>query len=214
MVAWMLRTGVGLLGGALLAGCILFPSDQPVVHTFRLSLDEAHWHDEDRRQDGGGRGTVLVTTPLALSGFDTPRMAYRQRPFEVSYYATSEWADTPARMLAPLLALALDRSGAWNAVILGRGPVGPDYRLDTHDLLLEQQFLQRPSRVYLGARMQLYDLKGARVVGTRTFELFEDAESEDAYGGVAAANRAVAKLVEQASVWIKECVSTQAKAGC
>ncbi len=213
-MTWMMRTWVGLLGWALLAGCVLFPSDHPVVHTFRLSLDEAKWHAENQRGEQDGRGTLLVTTPLALSGFDTPRMAYRQRPFEVNYYATSQWADTPAHMLAPLLALALDRSGVWNAVILGRGPVGPDYRLDTKDLLLEQQFLQRPSRVYLGARMQLYDLKAARVVGTRTFELFEETESEDAYGGVTAANRAVAKLVQDASVWIKECVTTQTQAGC
>lgn len=213
-MAWMIRTSVGLLGWAILAGCVLFPSDQPVVHTFRLSLDEAQWHSENRASEDGGRGTLLVTTPLALSGFDTPRMVYRQRPFEVSYYATSQWADTPARMLAPLLALALDRGGVWNAVILGRGPVRPDYRLDTQDLLLEQQFLQRPSRVYLGARMQLVDLKEARVVGTRTFELFEETESEDAYGGVAAANHAAAKLVQQASAWIKECLTTKAQAGC
>ena len=209
-----MRTWVVLGGWVALAGCILSPGEQPVVHTYRLSLDEAAWQDGDPRTERGGRGTLLITTPQVLSGFDTPRMAYRQRPFEVNYYAASQWADTPARMLAPLLALALDRSRVWNAVLLGVGSVRPDYRLDTHDLVLEQQFLTRPSRVYLGARMQLVELKGGRVVGTRAFALFEDAETEDAYGGVTAANRAAAKLVQQVAAWIRGCLTTQSREEC
>jgi cholesterol transport system auxiliary component len=46
-------------------------------------------------------------------------------------------------------------------------------------------------------RAQLVDLDTQRVLGSQLFEISEAAPSEDAYGGVQAANRAVARLLEE-----------------
>jgi cholesterol transport system auxiliary component len=147
-------------------------------------------------------GTLLVSLPRAEAGFDTARMAYLRRPHELSYYAFNQWADTPPRMLMGLLAQAMERSDLWRAVVQMPSPVRADYRLDSDNLVLEQQFFSTPSRVRLALRVQLIDLKQQRIISTRDFEVSEEAPSDDAYGGVIAANRATAKLLEQVADWV------------
>jgi cholesterol transport system auxiliary component len=146
--------------------------------------------------------TLVVSLPRAQAGFDTTRMVYLLRPHEVSYYAFNQWADTPARMLMRLLALAMEKRALWVAVFQMPGPVRPDYRLDSDNLVLEQQFFSKPSRVRLALRAQLIDMKRQTVMDSRSFEIFEEAPTEDAYGGVIAANRAAVRLLDEVAAWL------------
>src|SRR5512145_3367204 len=50
---------------------------------------------------------IEVALPRAWPGFDTPEMIYVERPYELDRFAVNRWADTPSRMLGPLLAQAL-----------------------------------------------------------------------------------------------------------
>jgi cholesterol transport system auxiliary component len=147
---------------------------------------------------GVTRDVVLeVGTPRAAPGFDTPRIAYVRKPFEVDYFALHRWADAPARMIAPLLARALERSGAFRAVVEAPSSVAADLRVDVALDLLQQDFSVQPSRVELALRVQLVDLRARTVLATRTFRADEPAGSEDADGGVAAANAALARVLAQ-----------------
>jgi cholesterol transport system auxiliary component len=144
--------------------------------------------------------TLLVSVPKAQPGFDTPRMAYLLRPHELSYYAFNQWADTPSRMLAPLLVHAMEMTGRWHAVVQAPSTVRAEYRLDCDNLVLEQQF-SSATRVRLALRAQLIDVRRQSVTDARDFEVFEDAPSDDAYGGVIAANRATARLLVAVVEW-------------
>ena len=184
-------------------GCLSPRAESLPIHTYRLSLDA--WHSEARPADINGP-VLLVSPPQSEPGFETPRMVYFKRLYELEYYAVNQWADAPARMFAPLLIQALGQTGAWRAVIPLPGSVRGDYRLDSHGFALQQEFLQQPSRVRVMARTQLVDLKESRVVGTRAFEAVENAPSDDAYGGVLAANRAIAAMLDHIAAWLQECV--------
>jgi cholesterol transport system auxiliary component len=63
------------------------------------------------------------------------------------------------------------------------------------------------------ARLQLVDLKESTIVGTRSFETVEKAPSENAYGGVLAANRAVAGLLDQIMSWLQQCIRRSPECG-
>jgi ABC-type uncharacterized transport system auxiliary subunit len=69
-----------------------------------------------------------------------------------------------------------------------------ELRLDVEDLALVQEFLRKPSRVRLSLRALLVDLKTRAVIGSRRFEVEEPSATEDACGGVGAANRAAARM--------------------
>jgi len=188
-----------LLLAIVLDGCSIGPAEKSAPRTYLLDSEVSF---KSTPAAGTSLGTLLVTTPRTQPGFDTPRMAYLLRPHEVSYYAVNQWTDSPARMFARLLVKAMESTRLWNAVVQAPSPVLAGYRLDCDDLVLEQQFFSNPSRVRLALRAQLIDVNRQSVMGTRDFEIFEAAPSEDAYGGVVAANRAATTLLEQMAGWL------------
>jgi cholesterol transport system auxiliary component len=191
-------------------GCLSPRTDSSEIHTYQLSLDG--WSGETRpgKLDGP---VLLVSQPQAEPGFETQRMVYIKRPYELEYYAVNQWADTPVRMFTPLMVQALNQNDAWRAVIPLPSSIRGDYRLDTHGFLLQQEFLQQPSRVRVIVRMQLVDLKESTILSTRAFEIVENATSENPYGGVQAANRAVAELLDQIGSWLRQCVQHSPECG-
>jgi cholesterol transport system auxiliary component len=142
------------------------------------------------------RDLVLVfSVPRARAGFDTAQMAFVRVPYELEYFAKSRWADTPSRMLAPLLVQALEQAGGFRAVVQAPSAVPADLRLDTELVRLQQNFATRPPQIELALRAQLVDVRSRRVLATAEFEEIEPATREDAYGGVIAANRALQRLL-------------------
>jgi cholesterol transport system auxiliary component len=204
--------GIGIVSLAL-AGCLSLPREERPIHTFILSLDRSAGGAGIPEVKPGG-GILVVNVPVAQPGFDTPRMAYTQRPYEVSYYATHQWADPPARMLTPLLVQVLEQTGYWRAIAQMPTSVRGDYRVDIDQLVLLHDFLQKPSRVRVALRIQITKLPEYLVLGTRLFEMVEEASNDDAYGGAVAANRAVDKLVREVAGWLSGCVSGGQGTGC
>lgn len=199
-----------LLPALLAAACTLFPKSQPVRrHTYivRPHLPGAAAPENPEPSRDPAPVTLLVDIPRARAGFDTPRMAYFTRPGEVSYYAYSDWADTPARMLAPLAVEALEKGGCCRAVVEMPNSAAGEVRLDIEDLALSQEFFTSPSRVRLSLRAVLVDLRTQRVLASRRFEAAEDAPSEDAAGGAAAADLASTGLLREISGWVAGAVA-------
>jgi cholesterol transport system auxiliary component len=187
----------------MVAGCLSPRTDSSELHTYQLSLEG--WPSEARLRKLDGP-VLLVSQPQAEPGFETQRMVYVKRPYELEYYSVNQWVDTPVRMFTPLMVQALNQNDAWRAVIPLSSSLRGDYRLDTHGFLLQQEFLQQPSRVRVMVRAQLIDLKESTILSTRVFEVMENTTSENPYGGVQAANRAVAALLDQMASWLRECV--------
>jgi cholesterol transport system auxiliary component len=150
-----------------------------------------------------GANLTLIISPLrAAAGFDSSRIIYVRQAHKMEYFAQSEWVDPPARMLGPLMASALEKSGAFRAVVLTPGSASGDLRLDTEITRLQQDFSTRPSRVNFVLRAILVDDKTREVVAWREFDQSLEAGSEDAPGGVAAANQVVQKVLDELSVFL------------
>jgi cholesterol transport system auxiliary component len=143
------------------------------------------------------RRTIIVSIPSSAPGYDSSRMAYLRKAYQLEYFAHNEWVDSPANMLGPLLVQALDRSGAFKSVALAPSTAVADLRLDTEIVRLQQEFNAVPSRVRLTVRAQLIDVARAAVLATREFDVFEAAPEDTPYGGVIAANRAFGRVLVQ-----------------
>ena len=141
--------------------------------------------------------TLTVNPPLAAAGYDSARIIYVRKPHQLQYFAQSEWVDTPARMLAPLLVTALQRSGAFKAVVTSPSAAAAELRLDTEIVRLQQDFDGAGgSAVQFTLRATVVDNVTRKVRGTREFDARVTAGS-DAYSGVLAANDAVQNLLAQ-----------------
>ena len=191
---YSLRGALGFLALALsLGGCAgLQPAlaQEPTIHVLAAT--------PLTRGARPKRASVLeVGAPRAWPGFDTLQMVYVQRPYELDYFATARWADTPAHMLWPLLAQALEQTGSFRAIVQTSGVVPADLRVDAELIRLQQDFMTRPSHVELVLRVQLIDLHTKRVLASRLFDEKQSSATEDAYGGVSAANAALQRVLEQ-----------------
>jgi cholesterol transport system auxiliary component len=151
-------------------------------------------------QRDAGAQTILVTTPVARPAYDGARMVYVTREFEVQFFARHEWVAPPTEMLAPLLVEALERGGRFR-VPRSSADVAAALRLETEIIALEQEFLQRPSQTRFALRAELVDVAERRVLATEEFEALEPAPSDDPYGGVVAANRAVGRVLGELAEW-------------
>jgi len=141
--------------------------------------------------------TLIVNPPHAASGFDSQRIVYVRRAHKLEYFAHNDWVDTPARMIAPLVVAAVEKSGAFRAVVLTPSAAAGDLRLDAEIMRLQHDFGSQPSRVQFTLRAYLVDNATRRVLAWREFDESVAAASEDPYGGVVAANRAVRTVLEQ-----------------
>jgi len=148
--------------------------------------------------------TLIINPPHSAAGFDSPRIIYVRETHKLEYFAHSEWIDPPARMLVPLLVAAVESTGAFRAVVLTPSSASGDMRLDTEILRLQHEFQTQPSRVRFTLRAYLVDDKTRRVLAWREFDAAIPAASEDPYGGVVAANRAVQTVLENLAAFCAE----------
>lgn len=154
--------------------------------------------------------TLIVNPPIAAAGYDSQRIIYVREPHKLEYFAHSEWVDPPARMLTPLLVTAAAGTGAFRAVVLTPSAAAGDLRLDTEIIRLQHEFQTQPSRVRFTLRASLVDDKNRRVLAWREFDAVVPAATENPYGGVVAANRAVQTVLEELAAF---CAETARSAG-
>ena len=188
---------------ALVSGCsALQPKATP--HPTFYSLDGGKIETRNGLALPPNGPTLIVNPPHAASGFDSQRILYVRKQHQLEYFAHSEWVDTPARMLAPLIVSAVERSRAFRAVVLTPSAAAGDLRLDSEIVRLQHEFGNQPSRVRFTLRAYLVDNSTRRVLARREFDATESSPSEDPYGGVIAANLAVQKVLQQLAEFCAE----------
>ncbi|MCV2356473.1 ABC-type transport auxiliary lipoprotein family protein [Paucibacter sp. B2R-40] len=143
-----------------------------------------------------GQASLRINAPLAAAGFDSRRLIYLREPYRLDYFAKHEWADTPARMLAPLLLAAFDAGGRFRVVTGANSAASAEFSIDTEIIRLQQDFSQSPSQAQLTLRASLLDNATRRVLASREFDARVAAPSEDAAGGVKAVNLALKQVLK------------------
>ena len=200
------RLGVTGLILILATGCAgLLPKPAPQPSFYSLDSARARTGSIPRTQVLTDTApTLIVNPPHAAAGFDSQRIIYVREAHKLDYFARSEWIDTPARMLAPLIVAAIENSRAFSAVVQTPSAAAGDIRLDSEILRLQHNFADAPSRVRFTLRAYLVDNATRRVLASREFDETVVAASEDPYGGVVAANRAVQTVLEQLAKFCAE----------
>lgn len=179
----------------------LRPEDAPQTPSF-YSLDDARLTASSgpadvRRAVADAAPTLIVSVPRAVAGFDSKRLIYVRQSHTREYFSHSEWIDTPARMLSPLIVTTLERTQMFRSVVRSPGSASGELRLDTEIVLLQHEFDVMPSRVRFILRAGLIDDATRQPIATREFESVVIASSDDPYGGVLAANQAVQNVLKK-----------------
>lgn len=176
----------------LLSACSLFSPVKPPCHT-EYSLDPKPYISaaaHTRPQ------TLLVSITQASPLLTGKQMLYLRQPHHIEYYSTHRWAAPPAQMLTQSIAMALQNSHHFRAVETAPFTGITDLRLDTHLLLLQQEFYVRPSRVHMQLEATLVNTPTNTIIASRRFDASVAAPLDNPDGGVFAANAAAAMIVK------------------
>lgn len=146
--------------------------------------------------------TLLVQTPQTIQAFNTTQMAYVLCPYQLSYFSSNAWADTPPQMLMPLMVQALQDSRHFHAVVMPSFGGNYDLLLNTQLIMLQQEFTCHPSRSHIVLRAQLINNHDQSVLAACQFDVAVPAACDNPYGGVIAANKAVALLLSQLTEFV------------
>ena len=197
----IMRTAVRSLGATLcvlLLGACATPfnaTQQQALNTYLLEWKSGS--EATMRVDvaNDARRSLLVSTPLSSAGYASSRMVYVEQAHRLNAFARHQWADSPARMLEPLLIEAAQHSGLFQVVTGFDARVPTELRLDTQLLYLRQRFDTQGSEVQLALRVNLIDVKNSRVLAGSVIRVQRPAGEATPYAGVLAANQAVAELL-------------------
>ena len=139
---------------------------------------------------------LIVSPPRASGGLNSTHILYVPRPSELAYFSQSQWVDSPSQMLMPLIAQAIQTTGAFKAVLSTPSGALSQYRMDTEIVKLEQNFIAKPSEVQFVLRAVIINTATRNVIAQKDFTASVVATSDDAYGGVVAAQKAVQVVLE------------------
>jgi cholesterol transport system auxiliary component len=155
-------------------------------------------------QSPHGQSSLFVSPPEALRGYDGIKMNYSTQAFEVKSFAHHAWLGAPALMIQPLLTQSLQSSGYFKAVSSGIYSDKTDYRLDSQLLMLQQNFMTKPSRVFLVMKLVFNDTRNNQVIASKIFQYRIPCPQETPYGGVLAANQAVKQFTADAVKFVAQ----------
>jgi cholesterol transport system auxiliary component len=138
---------------------------------------------------------VIFVLPVESNPlYNTSDMIYSTCRYKIDKFAKNRWAETPPRMLHALIVQALQDSHHYKAVVSSSLSSSQQFILQTEIVKLQQNFMGTcRSNVQFVLRARLLSSSN-RIVAAREFSVFEPAVPTP-YGGVQAANRAVAEVV-------------------
>lgn len=200
----MFKKMVSFLVFFSLSACSIFPPIKTNSTTYLFNTTPSV-----NRASVSRPATLLVMMPQGSPFYNTQQIAYTTAPYQVAYFSKNNWAETPAQMLQPLIVKTLQNKHYFHAVIPSPWLGHYDYILGTQIVLLVQDFTVHPSVVHFSLRAELIQASTNRILKTQLFSTDAVAPSDTPYGGVIAANKAVAETLKKLAVMIPNLTLTK-----
>lgn len=208
MTRLALLAGVVLLTGC--SGLLLPPPPEEPTHLYQLQL-EAPLTEISPTPKKERHGTIMVEQPQVAAGYGTTAIAYRRGPWEIHYYSKSRWIDNPAVMLRGAITSALNEVGPFREAIETPSGIAVNYSLQTKLLRLVQDFSNAPpSQEQLVVRVTLVDVARGVILASQVLNFNVAAPTEDARGGVVAANKALQQLAAEMVEFCRNALASRA----
>jgi cholesterol transport system auxiliary component len=177
------------LAAVIFAGCSLLSPPQPEPTKAALTrLPDVIPHEHPHAV------TLVVLVPMATATYDTTRMAYSERPYQIGYFRDHEWAEPPTQMIHKLLIQTLEQTGYFRSILSPPDIAPGGYTLRTELLQLVQDHSSSTPVLRLGLRAELLGPSG-QPLGTTDIEVQERIAEKTPYAGVIAANSALANAL-------------------
>lgn len=182
---------------AALAGCL--GAGQAPAHVY-YELD-----DLGRTPPAAGtrvEHTLLVAGSAANGLLESTALAFSRAPGARQHYQYASWSEPPAQRIARLLARRLREARQFRDVAVDTAPVRGDWLLEVQ---LEQLFHDAgtpPGEARIEVSVELVDRLARRSIARQGFAQHEPLAGASAAQAVAAFDRALTRLLDEAAAWV------------
>ena len=149
------------------------------------------------------RWQLVVDEPLASGGLNIDRIALRQTPTELKYFARARWTERAPRMVQTLMVESFENSGA--IVAVGRKAIGlrSDYNLITELREFQAEYFESDGVPTVRVRLNAKLVKQPRraIVASRTFESKIKSEGKAMWHVIRAFDQALGKVLRHTVEW-------------
>lgn len=145
---------------------------------------------------------LTIDVPVAEAGLDTARIALRQNPLSLEYYARANWIDTAPLMVQTLLVESFENSG--RIISVGRQSVAlrADYSLLTELREFQAEYFSKgPPNIRVRLNAKLVKMPQRIIVGAKTFESIEQSPGSDLPSVITAFDIALGKVLKRIVTW-------------
>jgi cholesterol transport system auxiliary component len=147
--------------------------------------------------------TLVVDDPTAGSGLDTDRIAARETPLRLRYYADARWAEPAPQMVRDLIINAFENADRLEGVGQSSATLNPKYRLSTRLAEFEAVYPDGAKVPEVRVKLDATLVKelGEDVVASRDFVASRQAASVVVPDVVNAYNRALDAVLRDLVGW-------------
>ncbi|CAO3363324.1 Membrane lipoprotein lipid attachment site containing protein USSDB6D [Azospirillum palustre] len=148
---------------------------------------------------------LLVETPAAAAGIDTPRIALARTPTSLDYFADVSWADRAPNMVQGLIVQTFEDSG--RIVSVGRDTVGlrSDYVLKSELRDFQAEYATpgaaMPDRVHVRLSAKLVAMPRRTIEAGETFEASAPVRGRSFTDVIAAFDQALGQVTGELVGW-------------
>ncbi|MDX1712011.1 MAG: ABC-type transport auxiliary lipoprotein family protein [Rhodovibrionaceae bacterium] len=201
-VSFARRRALAVLGltalGAGLAGCTqIVPGQTPPPELYRLTpkstfppdLQSVDWQ-------------LLVETPTASAGLNSPRVALMRDLTRLEYYARTNWTDRAPNMVQSLIIESFENSDA--IVAVGRQSVAlrADYLLKTELREFQAEYFDgTPPHAHVAVNAKLVEMPERRIIASNEFRSKFKAKADRMQEIVQAFDEALGDVLKDLVVW-------------
>ncbi|PWC33823.1 ABC-type transport auxiliary lipoprotein family protein [Azospirillum sp. TSO35-2] len=148
---------------------------------------------------------LLVETPVAAAGIDTPRIALARTPTSLDYFADVSWADRAPNMVQGLIVQTFEDSG--RIVSVGRDTVGlrSDFMLKAELRDFQAEYATpgaaMPDRVHVRLSAKLVAMPRRTIEAGETFEATVPVRGRAFTDVIAAFDAALGRVTGDLATW-------------
>ena len=141
--------------------------------------------------------TLLINAPQSNTAYQTTKMVYAEKPYQLQYFAYNRWITAPNEMLQPLLLQSFRNSNYFRAVVGAPFYSFTSLRLDSQLIDFKQQFLANHSQFQMKLQITLSNNTNNRILFSKLFQASISANANP-QAGVIAANQATQQILQDA----------------
>jgi ABC-type uncharacterized transport system auxiliary subunit len=184
----------------VLGGCV---TKQPHIDEYRVSTT---LNITPSHKDGCKQKSIKVSPTFSKNSLRELEMAYIYDDYKLDYFTQSQWSETPNSAINSEIVSMLRELQLFESVQVSQSRSRSDYILESSIEDFIQYFDQKSQKSFVDVRITLsiVDTKTAKTIATRSFQKKLSVKEMNAQSGVQSLNLALAKLLNESSLWLEE----------